>query len=43
MQSDFPPGALSLTGAVLVWVVGAVSGALRACEQPGAAAQAELA
>jgi len=43
MQSDFPPAALSLTGSLLVWVFGAVSGALRVCEQPGAAAQAELA
>jgi hypothetical protein len=43
MQSNCPPAALSSTGAVLVWVVGAVAGALRTCEQPGAAAQAQLA
>jgi hypothetical protein len=43
MQSNCPPAALSRTGAVLVWVIGAVAGALRICEQPGAAAQAQLA
>jgi hypothetical protein len=43
MQSNCPPAALSRTGAVLVWVVGAVAGALRICEQPGTAAQAQLA
>jgi hypothetical protein len=43
MQSIFTPATLSLTGTMLVWIVGAVAGALRACEQPGAAAQAQLA
>jgi len=43
MQSNCPPAALSRTGAVLVWIPGAVAGALRICEQPGAAAQAQLA
>jgi hypothetical protein len=43
MQSNCPPAALSRTGPVLVWVVGAVAGALRICEQPGTAAQAQLA
>jgi len=43
MQSNCPPAALSRTGAVLVWIFGAVAGALRICEQPGAAAQAQLA
>jgi hypothetical protein len=43
MQSYFPPAALSLTWTVLVWVVGAVAGTLRTCEQPGTETQAELA